>query len=58
MKKKYCKKSILTRTKEKIKKIYDKEVFTMDNQFDDIDNIIFDYFKTNQEIPPTIEYGT
>lgn len=29
----------------------------MDNQFDDIDNIIFDYFKTNQEIPPTIEYG-
>ena len=34
-----------------------KEVFTMDNQFDDIDNIIFDYFKTNQEIPPTIEYS-
>lgn len=29
----------------------------MDNQFDDIDNIIFDYFKTNQAIPPTIEYG-
>ena len=29
----------------------------MNNQFDNIDNLIFEYFKTNQEIPPTIEYG-
>lgn len=34
-----------------------KEVFIMNNKYDDIDNIILEYFRTEPEIPPTVECG-